>query len=165
MDTIKLIKPEEKYIPSYWETFDSIAKERKYLAFNEAFPYDGTVAFIKESISNAYPHIFVIDTASDICVGWCDVMPKTETIGYLGMGLLPQYRENGVGQRMLTKIIELSKQYGFNSIELDVLKSNTRAIHVYERLGFHETNLVVGGFTWHNTLVSEDVVQMSLELR
>lgn len=164
MNTLKLIKPEERYIRSYWESFDTIAKERKYLASNEGFPYDGTVEFIKESIKNGYPHIFIVDAEKDICVGWCDAIPKTDTIGYLGMGLLPEYREQGIGKMALQKVIRMSKLYGFRSIELDVLKSNTRAIHLYEKMGFVQNNLVVGGFTWHNTLVSEDVIQMSLDL-
>ncbi|WP_227820772.1 hypothetical protein [Clostridioides sp. ZZV15-6383] len=46
MEGIKFIKPEEKYIYSYWQTFDKIAKERKYLAMDEAFPFEETVEFI-----------------------------------------------------------------------------------------------------------------------
>lgn len=164
MSNVKLIKPEERYIRSYWESFDTIAKERKYLASNEAFPYDGTVDFIKESIRKGFPHLFIIDVEKDTCIGWCDVTPKTEIIGYLGMGLLSEYRECGIGKKALEQVVKMSKEYGFNIIKLDVLKSNSRAIHVYEKIGFKQTNLVVGGFTWHNTFVSEDVVQMSLDL-
>lgn len=61
MVKVKFIKPQEQYIPSYWETFDTIAKERKYLAMNEAFPFESTVEFIKEAIVRDFPHLFIID--------------------------------------------------------------------------------------------------------
>lgn len=50
MGHIHFIQPEERYIRSYWETFDRIAKEKKYLASEEAFPFDSTVQFINRSI-------------------------------------------------------------------------------------------------------------------
>ena len=164
MKKVKFIKPEEGYIRSYWETFDKIAKERKYLAMNEAFPFEGTVEFIKDAMAKDFPHLFIIDLEKDSCVGWCDVLPRTEAIGYLGMGILPEYRGNGIGKNILKQVIDLSKVYGYKKIELDVLKSNGRAIHVYKSLGFVETNIVVGGFIWQDNLVKEDVVQMELKL-
>lgn len=164
MGKVKFIKPEERYIRSYWENFDKIAKERKYLAMNEAFPFEGTVEFIKDAIDKDYPHLFIIDLENDRCVGWCDASPKTGTIGYLGMGILPEYRGIGLGSNVLKQIIELSKVYGYKKIELDVLKSNCRAIHVYESLGFIQTNVVTGGFVWKDNLVKEDVVQMEIKL-
>jgi RimJ/RimL family protein N-acetyltransferase len=143
---VKLIKPEERYIRSYWETFDRIAKERKYLAMNEAFPFESTVEFIKDAIVKDFPYLFIIDLENDNCVGWCDASPKTETIGYLGRGILPEYRGKGVGSSILKQVIDLSKLYGYKKIKLDVLKSNSRAIHVYKSLGFVETNIVTSGF-------------------
>ena len=165
MDNVSFIRPDERYIRSYWETFDTIAKEKKFFATNESFPFDSTVEFIKGSIHKGFPHIFVIDTEKDICVGWCDATPKTDTIGYLGMGLLPQYREHGIGKNVLKQIVELSRAYGYHKIELDVLRSNERAIYVYESIGFTKTNLITGGFVWHDTLVKEDVVQMVINLK
>ncbi|MEW9077107.1 GNAT family N-acetyltransferase [Terrisporobacter glycolicus] len=164
MGKVKFIKPQEQYIPSYWETFDTVAKERKYLAMNEAFSFESTVEFIKGAIVKDFPHLFIIDLENDKCVGWCDVSPKTETIGYLGMSILPEYRGKGIGSNVLKQVIDLSKSYGYKKIELDVLKSNSRAIHVYKSLGFAETNTVTGGFVWQDNLVKEDVLQMELNL-
>ena len=52
IEGIKFIKAEEKYIYSYWQTFDKIAKERKYLAMDEAFPFEETVELIKKNSRN-----------------------------------------------------------------------------------------------------------------
>ncbi|OJT84654.1 GNAT family N-acetyltransferase, partial [Clostridioides difficile] len=49
-------------------------------------------------------------------------------------------------------------------IELDVFKSNSRAIHVYKSLGFVEVNTISSGFTWNDRPVKEEVIQMELTL-
>jgi ribosomal protein S18 acetylase RimI-like enzyme len=161
---IKFTKPEEKYIESFWKTVDTVAKENIYLAMTKAFPLEDTIKFIKSSIETNIPQLFVIDTHTNNCVGWGDAMPTDEKTGYLGTGLLAEYRDQGIGQRLLQEVIELSKAYGYNSIELDVRSSNKRAIHVYEKAGFAITNVVVGGFTLMGNEVAEDVVHMELSL-
>jgi len=150
---IKLIKPEACYIISYWETFDAICKEQIYLAAPEAFPLESTISFVKSAMANNIPMLFAIDTKTDRCIGWCDAMPKTETVGYLGTGLLPDYREQGLGKKLIKEIITLSKAYGYHQIDLDVNSSNHRAIHVYKQLGFSLTGPV-----------TEGVLQMTLDL-
>ncbi|MHC1761715.1 MAG: N-acetyltransferase family protein [Negativicutes bacterium] len=161
---LKFTKPEIKYIQSYWETFDTIAKENIYLAATKAFPLESTIEFVNSSIEKKLPHLLVIDTEFDCCVGWCDAMPKSETVGYLGTGLLSKYREQGIGKRLIREVIDLSKEYGYRYIELDVRSSNKRAIHVYMQLGFVITNIVADGFAHMGNAVMEDVVHMSLDL-
>lgn len=161
---VTFIKPKMQYVQSYWETLDSIAKEGIYLASTQAFPMESTIEFIQSSIEKNLPHLFVIDTETDRCVGWCDAMPKGEAMGYLGTGLLPEYREQGIGKRLIGEIIRLSRDYGYRRINLDVRASNKRAIHVYEQLGFYTTGIVKGGLVLMGNAISEDVVQMSLNL-
>ncbi|MCL2568916.1 MAG: GNAT family N-acetyltransferase [Oscillospiraceae bacterium] len=161
---IKYIRPEERYIQSYWEAFDVICQEDIYLATSEAFPLESTVEFVKAAIDKNIPFLFAIDTDIDRCIGWCDAMPKTETIGYLGTGLLAAYREQGFGKQLIKEVISLSEKYGYHQIELDVRSSNKRAIHVYEQLGFSISNIAKDGYTFKGNPVAEDVVQMTLNL-
>ena len=161
---IQFIKPEEKHIQSYWETFGAICKEGIYLGALEPFPLESTIEFVKDNIAKNVPMLFVIDTKLDRCVGWCDAMPKTETVGYLGTGLLSEYRELGLGKKLITEIIELSKVYGYHQIDLEVRSANARAVHVYTKLGFRTTNIIKGGFILTEDATPEDLVQMSLSL-
>lgn len=97
-------------------------------------------------------------------MGWCDALPKDETIGYIGTGLLKAYRGQGIGTQLLGQIIELSKQYGYRKLELDVRASNERAVHVYKKLGFTPYNIVENGFRLGESMVSENVIQMERHL-
>ena len=161
---IEFIGPKEHYIKSYWEAFDTIAKEKIYLAATEAFPLESTIEFIVSATEKNVPILFVIDMVINRCVGWCDAMPKTDKIGYLGTGLLPEYREQGIGKQLIGKVINLSRDYGYQQIELDVRSSNKRAIHVYEKLGFQIASIVQEDFEFMGNIVDEPVVQMQLNL-
>ena len=161
---IEFIKPQEKYIKSYWEAFAAICEEKIYLAATNPFPLENTIEFVKSAIDRNIPMLFVIDTAIDRCVGWCDAMPKTDETGYLGTGLLPEYRENGIGKKLIDDLINMSRDYGYRNIELDVRGSNKRAIHVYEQCGFQIKYTIKDGFEFMGNTISEEVVHMNLDL-
>jgi len=50
--------------------------------------------------------------------------------------VLPAVRGRGVGRRLAEAAIAAAKAQGAERIELEVFASNTRAIALYERLGF-----------------------------
>jgi ribosomal protein S18 acetylase RimI-like enzyme len=61
------------------------------------------------------------------------------------MGLLPEYRGRGVGERLLVASIEAARAADFERIELSVYARNTRAIALYRKVGFvHEGTRVRG---------------------
>ncbi len=71
-----------------------------------------------------------------------------QVIGYVGMwilldeaqitnvALLPKYRGQGLGRKMMEKIIFLAKTRGATAMTLEVRPSNLVAINLYESLGF-----------------------------
>ena len=73
-------------------------------------------------------------------IGWCDIFPHEREsfahVGRLGMGLLPQFRDQGLGRRLAEKTILQAKRIGLERIELDVYASNKAAIGLYQSLGF-----------------------------
>ena len=59
--------------------------------------------------------------------------------GYVtNIGVLPEYRKNGIGTKIVNKLIDFSivKQLSFISLEVRV--SNVVAINLYKKLGFEE---------------------------
>ncbi len=126
------------HIESFHRTLDLVARERRYLSFVAAPPLDSTRAFILNSIAQGYPQ-FVALSAGEV-VGWCDVTPKSgpidARIGVLGMGLLPQFRRQGIGTRLIARVLGAARAYGYSRVELTVYRSNTNAIRLYEKTGF-----------------------------
>ena len=54
----------------------------------------------------------------------------------LGIKILAQYCNQGLGKQLLEATIDLDKQKDYEMITLSVMKDNQRAIHVYEAFGF-----------------------------
>lgn len=125
-------------IESFHRTLDLVARERRYLSFVEAPPLESTRAFTLNIIAQGYPQ-FVAVEAGEV-IGWCDVTPKSgpidARIGMLGMGLLPQYRRQGLGTRLMARALEAAREFSFSRVELRVYRSNVNAIRLYEKAGF-----------------------------
>lgn len=61
----------------------------------------------------------------------------TRHSGGIGISLHPDYRDQGVGTRMMRYIIQWARETGIiTRLELSVFTHNARAIHVYENVGF-----------------------------
>ena len=52
------------------------------------------------------------------------------------MGVYPQFRSLGLGTRLFERIEQLAEKMGSKRVVLDVETDNTRAIKLYERLGY-----------------------------
>lgn len=56
--------------------------------------------------------------------------------GFLGIHIDQQYRNQGLGKKLLETAIQSGWEYGYDTIALHVYKSNRRAIILYEKFGF-----------------------------
>lgn len=83
-------------------------------------------------------------------------------VGILGVIVAKEYRDLGVGTKMLETLIEESRGAGLKLLVLDVFSTNPRARHVYEKVGFKEAGRVPKmGFIKEGYV---DVIRMYLEL-
>ena len=138
MDTVEIAPRTQDHIESFHETFDFIARERRYLAFLEAPSLESTRAFILNMIAQGYPQRVAL--SGDKVVGWCDVIPKQMPIyahsGVLGIGLLPQFRRQGIGSRLIEQSLVAARTFGLRRVELTVREHNNSAIALYRKVGF-----------------------------
>lgn len=56
--------------------------------------------------------------------------------GDLGIGVLREYWNRGVGSRLLAEVIRFAKENAFDGIDLQVRSDNAAARHLYEKFGF-----------------------------
>lgn len=142
MSDVRIVEMADEHVEGFHRCVGIVARERKYLALTDSPPLESTRAFVK-SIVDAGGVQFVAIDANDQVVGWCDIQrPGLEGFrhgGHLGMGLLPEYIGRGLGRPLAQTTIDAARSKGIERIELEVFASNTRAIRLYERLGFvHE---------------------------
>jgi RimJ/RimL family protein N-acetyltransferase len=79
-------------------------------------------------------------------VGWCDVRRdggfNTAHAGTLGMGLLPDYRGQGIGRLLIEAALDAARAIGLTRVALRVNASNLRAIRLYEAVGFEREGVL-----------------------
>ncbi len=120
------------------EAVGSVAEERLYLNTVEAFSLDETKAFVKFLLGGGGIQFVALDGTR--VVGWCDVVRHrhegTQHSGVLGMGVVRDYRQQGIGPKLLERVLEVAKSEEIERVELEVFSSNEGAIRLYERSGF-----------------------------
>jgi ribosomal protein S18 acetylase RimI-like enzyme len=138
MVPVEIVPITQDHIEGYHRALDLVARERRYLAFLEAPPLEATRAFVLDNIKHGYPQLVAIQAGQ--VVGWCDVVPNPRPIyshvGVLGLALLPEFRRQGLGGRLMPRTLDAARDFGLRRVELTVRENNAVAIELYKKLGF-----------------------------
>lgn len=67
-----------------------------------------------------------------------------DEIEILTFCIVPQKRQQGLGQKMLKEMFRYAQENKIHKIFLDVAEDNTPAIRLYEKMGFQKINLRQG---------------------
>ena len=125
---------------SFRQALDVVAREHRYLIFLEAPPAESTRNFIAQVLAKGWSQFYALHDGK--VVGWCDVVrderPGMTHVGRLGIGLLPEFRGQKIGARLLAATIADAFQKGITRIELEVFAANERAFALYRKFGFVE---------------------------
>lgn len=141
---------------------DAVSRERLYLALLEAPSLDDVRAFVAQNVERGVPQVVARD--GDVVVGWCDIVPgwhhTLRHCGSVGMGLLPAYRGQRIGEALLSRCLMLATAAGITRVELEVRLDNARAVALYTRLAFRREGVKVRGMRVDGQYI--DTLAMSL---
>ena len=136
--TVEIVPIGRRHIAGFRDLLDSVARERRFLAYTEAPPMKEVRRFVLNGLKAGAVHFVAIDGGR--VVGWCDVMPKPRELlrhsGVLGMGVAATHRGHGLGGRLLGATMDAAAGRGLTRIELMVRSDNAPAIGLYRRFGF-----------------------------
>lgn len=161
MIDVEIIPITEEHIEGFWSAIDSVALERKYLAFLEGPPMNTTRDFVLGNIEGNWPHFIAV--YDGLIVGWCDISsldrPVFAHIGSLGIGIIASYRGLGIGKKLLQTAIQKAEQKGLTRIELTVREKNKPAIALYKKFGFeiegvHKNAVCIDGTYEHHIFMA-----------
>lgn len=135
---IQIVQMTEAYIEGYHHCLDAVARERRYLAFVEALPLAASRTYVLSMLASGAPQYVALRDAQ--VVGWCDITPHRFVgmmhCGSLGMGVLSDFRGQGIGLGLITHALNATRAGGLERVELEVFASNMPAIRLYEKVGF-----------------------------
>jgi RimJ/RimL family protein N-acetyltransferase len=139
VEGVRIVPAAEEHIDGYHRCVGVVARERRYIGFVEPPPLESTRDFVRALIAGGGVALVAVDAARRV-VGWCDVQRFRRDgfrhCGRLGMGLLPEARGRGIGRALAFAAVEAARAQGIERVELEVFASNTRAIALYDGLGF-----------------------------
>ena len=141
---IEIVYGEEEYFKSFRQALDVVAKERIYLEMIEAPSLEKIASFQRGLIRKNSPVYYAIH--NEKVVGWCDIFqnenPRMNHRGNMGMGLIPDFRGQGIGTKLLTEALKHAKKIGLEKVELQVNIANAAAIALYKKLGFEQEGII-----------------------
>lgn len=99
------------------------------------FPTPWTTEQIKSSSDST---VFFIAKVDGKTVGYGGMYTVLDEGYVTNIGVLPQYRKQGIGKKIVNKLIDFSIEKGLTFLSLEVRVSNVAAINLYSSFGFEE---------------------------
>ncbi|MEZ5703342.1 MAG: GNAT family N-acetyltransferase [Burkholderiaceae bacterium] len=145
---VEVVPVAEAHFEGLYRALDSVARERRFLAFLQAPPKDEAFAFFRQIVARRLCQVVAVEDGA--VLGWCDVLPThgeaRAHVGVLGIGVVGEARGRGIGRRLMELAVDGAWARGMSRIELTVRADNPRAQALYERLGFVVEGVQRGAF-------------------
>lgn len=95
-----------------------------------------------------YHLLLVVQDACHV-IGWCRTFPSIcnayRQRADLGIGLLPEYRNQGLGTTLVRQSLDWARMRGIQYVTLTTRPDNIRALGVFTRCGFTFTGQIRNG--------------------
>ncbi len=88
---------------------------------------------------------------------------KNSHTGTLGIAIRKDFRQQGLGKKMMTAGLEWAKTSGIKKVNLEVFSTNLRAISLYKSLGFVEEGRKKCQFLINNEYVDDILMSLWFE--
>lgn len=80
--------------------------------------------------------------------------------GYFGISIQKAFWGQGLGSLMLQEAIRISRENGFEQLELGAFADNTRAVHLYEKAGFQHYGIQPRAFKLKDGTYRDEVIMV-----
>jgi ribosomal-protein-alanine N-acetyltransferase len=107
----------------------------------EVFPNPLTSSFLLDELSNNPFAIYFVYELNLEVVGYIGFRKVDEAVEMMNFAILKDYQGENIGQTMLYETMNYFKKEGTKSIILEVRKSNKKAQHIYEKMGFIKSHV------------------------
>jgi ribosomal protein S18 acetylase RimI-like enzyme len=152
-DNYNEVIDEGKYQPSFTKVVDKFEKISWY---NELLGF-GNLCIVAEYKG----------TSSSKIVGQCtihhDEWEASEHVGLLGIIISKNFRNLGLGEKLMEYAMAEAKKNGKSKIVLGTLVTNIPAIHLYEKLGFRRIGIRQKQFYMKKKYIDELLMEKWLD--
>ncbi|MGE4062090.1 MAG: N-acetyltransferase family protein, partial [Rhodospirillaceae bacterium] len=127
-------------------------------------PHSEEKANLRDSVRDKTPFLVAVDgtRVDGMASVFGNGVPSLKHCGDIGMTLLPEYREMGLGTKLLEGLIKKSRGK-YETLVLWVFKKNKRARNLYKKMGFEPRGAVKRGVKLPSGF--DDTLLMQMPLR
>lgn len=130
------------------------------LAIEKAsFAAPWTQGMFRQTLESPITRSLVL-TVEDKIAGYIIFYHAGAEMHIMNIAVHPSYRQRGIAYEMMSRILDLAREYSVEECFLEVRESNFSARFLYERLGFEPVGRRKGYYSETN----EDAIVMRLEL-
>lgn len=127
-----------------------------------AYPFPWTEGIFRDCLKVGYSS-WVVTSPSGEMLAYALMSMAVGEAHVLNLCVEPAYHQQGIGKFLLAHLQRLARGAGMELMLLEVRKSNTAAIALYQGAGFHRLGVRKGYYPAHEG--TEDALLLGLSLR
>ena len=149
------------------ELINSLVEEEAEIYITEKLNREQEAEWLKKVLSRLERNevFFVVAEVNKAVVASIDLQLQSEDekqIGVIGVIVKKFYRNMGIGTELMKTVIDYSVRHGLRVLTVNVFSTNSRAIHVYEKVGFAKTETVPKKHFRNGGFVDEVMMQKNV---
>lgn len=144
---VRLRAPRWSDLDDMLDFINSLVEERAEIAATEKKTRDEEVDWLAGLLSDLEKgrRIAIAAEVDGRFIGLVEVTPErgaSSHVGVLGISVRDGYRDVGIGTEMMREAENQARRLGIEILTLDVFASNSRARHLYEKLGYRAVGCI-----------------------
>ena len=138
-DAVTIRRETEDDVEAVLDILEAVAAEGRWIGSELPFDRAARGAAHRDVRRDPATSVGFVAVVDGRVIGSIGLNRKPYGVVDLGMALLDGYRDRGIGRLLLDRGIEWARQAGAHKMALEVWPHNERAIALYRRAGFVET--------------------------
>ncbi|MCL1630673.1 GNAT family N-acetyltransferase [Sporolactobacillus sp. CPB3-1] len=139
--------PENEFAPYLAHSAQTYAEEKQR---SGAWPTDQALINAQTEIGRLLPqgyrtpnHQFLslVESGKEVGIIWLHISPARREAFIYDFEIFEPYRNQGLGQQSMQTLFAYCRTLGLMKISLHVFAHNTRAYHIYQKLGYLATDI------------------------
>ncbi len=165
--TVILRTPRNEDLDDLLELINSLVDEKAEILVSQKFTREEESEWLLESLSRLRKDelFFLIAEVDKRVIASSDflIQGSKNQVGAVGIVVKNGYREIGIGTQIMKTIFEQAAFLGLKTLTVNVFATNKRAIHVYEKVGFLQTDKIPKKHFRQGKFIDEIVMTKKIE--
>lgn len=96
---------------------------------------------LKEELKSEDRKFINIKSEDGEILGFAGILKNVDFVEIMNIVVKKKYRKQGIGEKLLQELINISIKENYEKIELEVNSKNEPAVNLYKKFGFKEVGL------------------------